>query len=221
MHVIDALKQRHSTRAFTSETVTTEQIEALLTAASYSPSGANTQPWQVAVVTGDTKQQLAQQLEHAFYTGEEASPDYNYYPTTWKTPYLERRRACGLQLYASTGIEKADVEGRKAQWAANYNAFDAPVVLLFFIDKVMEAGSFLDYGMFLQSLMLAAQEQGLATCPQAAFADYPEQIKTLLGYDDSVKLLGGMALGYEDKNAAINSYRTPRVAVSEFSRFFS
>jgi len=221
MHVIDALKQRHSTRSFTQQAVSTEQIETLLTAASYSPSGANTQPWQVAVLTGDSKQKLGQLLEQAFYAGDETKPDYIYYPSTWKTPYIERRRACGLQLYASTNIEKADTEGRKAQWAANFRAFDAPVVLLFFIDKVMEAGSFLDYGMFLQSLMLAAQEQGLATCPQAAFADYPVQIKTLLGYDDTVNLLGGMALGFEDKDAAINSYRTPRAAVSEFSRFFS
>lgn len=221
MHVIDALKQRHSTRAFTNQAISTEQIQALLTSASYSPSGANTQPWQVAVVTGDTKQQLGQLLEQAFYADEKPTPDYNYYPLTWKAPYKDHRRTCGLQLYNSLGIDKADSESRKAQWAANYRAFDAPVVLLFFIDKAMEAGSFLDYGMFLQSLMLAAQEQGLATCPQAAFADYPKQTKTLLNYGDDVTLLGGMALGYEDKDAAVNSYRTAREAVPVFSRFFN
>jgi len=221
MHVINALKQRHSTRAFTNQAVSPELIQILLTAASYSPSGANTQPWQVAVVTAKTKQHLTQLLEQAFYANEKPTPEYNYYPLTWKAPYKDHRRACGLQLYNSLGIDKTDSEGRKAQWAANYRAFDAPVVLLFFIDKIMEAGSFLDYGMFLQSLMLVAQEQGLATCPQAAFADYPEQIKTLLAYGDDVTLIGGMALGYEDKDAAVNSYRTTREAASVFSRFFN
>lgn len=220
MNIITALKQRHSTRAFTKQAVTNEQIKTILTAASYSPSGANVQPWQVSVLSGDTKQRLDTLLEQAFYSGEEPSPHYRYYPSEWSSPYTERRRACGLQLYKSLAIDKKDGEARKAQWAANYRAFDAPVLLLFFIDKEMEAGSFLDYGMFLQSLMLAAQEQGLATCPQAALADYPEHIRSLIDYNDNQLLLCGVALGYEDTAAAINNYRTPRESVLNFTQFF-
>ncbi len=125
-----------------------------------------------------------------------------------------------MQLYSSLNISREDAEKRQAQWAANYRAFDAPVMLLFFMDPVMETGSFLDYGMFLQSVMLAAMEEGLATCPQVALAEYPQIVKQFLGYPDDTFLICGMALGYEDTEAAVNNYRTPRAAVSEFSQFF-
>jgi len=221
MNVDDAITQRHSTRAFLDKEVTIEQISHILEVASQAPSGANTQPWQVAVVSGDSKTQLQTKLEHAFTTGVKPNPDYQYYPKTWDEPYRQRRAACGLQLYQSLAIRKEDMEQRQAQWQANYRAFDAPVMLLFFIDNVMEAGSFLDYGMFVQSLMLAAMQQGLATCPQAALADYPDIVKQELGYSNNVKLLAGIALGYEDTSAAVNSYRTARETPAKFCQFFT
>jgi len=107
------------------------------------------------------------------------------------------------------------------QWIANYRAFDAPVMLLFFIDSSLATGSYIDYGMFLQSLMLAAIDEGLATCPQAALAEYPNLVRQTLGYPDNALLLCGMALGYEDRKAAINQYRTPRESVETFTKFFS
>jgi nitroreductase len=117
-------------------------------------------------------------------------------------------------------VEREDKQCRLDLWAANYRAFDAPVMLLFFMDSCMQTGSYMDYGMFLQSLMLAAVEQGLASCPQASLADYPELIKTTLNYPQDSILLCGLSLGYEDKSALVNSYRTPWEEVSTFTRYF-
>lgn len=221
MTIKTLLQTRHSTRAFLDKPVTIADIEDLLDTARLAASGANTQPWQVAVLTGDAKQQLAGAIQQTFLDGTASKPDYNYYPTQWQSPYLERRRACGLQLYQSLQIQRGDKAAQQAQWAANYRAFDAPVMLLFFLDSTMQTGSYLDLGLFLQSLMLAATEKGLASCPQAALAEYPDIVKTQLGYPADSQLVCGMALGYEDTTAAVNQYRTERIKVSEFTRFFS
>jgi nitroreductase len=220
MNVIDALNERKSTRAFLPRQVSRALIEEILDAARHAPSGANTQPWRVAVVRGGKKRRLEARLEAAFRDGVEPSMDYIYYPTEWVDPYKSRRVACGMQLYAALHIEREDKQGRREQWAANYRAFDAPVALFFLMDAGLQTGSFIDYGMFLQSLMLAAVDKGLATCPQAALADYPWIVKEELGYAESSILIGGMALGYEDPDAAINRYRVPRVEISAFARFF-
>jgi len=220
MNVIEALNQRKSTRAFLKQDVDKAVIEEILDAARHAPSGANTQPWQVAVVTGDKKRKLEQRLEAAFSDGIEAKMDYLYYPTEWSEPYKSRRVACGLELYGALHIEREDKQRRRNQWAANYRAFDAPVALFFFMDAGLQTGSFMDYGMFLQSLMLAAVDKGLATCPQAALAEYPLLVKQELGYPENSILICGMALGYENHDAAINHYRMQRDEVSAFARFF-
>jgi len=220
MNVRDALMQRKSTRAFLDRPVERDVIERILDAARHAPSGANTQPWQVAVVSGAMKTQLQQQMEAAFRRGDRGQMDYRYYPVEWRPPYKNRRRACGMQLYSALGIGRGDQQRQCDQWAANYRGFDAPTLLFFFLDAGMEAGSFVDYGMFLQSLMLAAVEEGLATCPQAALGEYPAIVKEMLGYPDDSILLGGMALGYEDVAAKVNSYRTPREEVRAFTRLF-
>jgi len=220
MHVRDALIARKSVRAFLDRPVPRALIEQILDAARHAPSGANTQPWQVAVVSGACKQALQQQLEHAFRSGVPAHMDDQYYPRCWRSPYRERRQACGLQLYGALDIDRQDKVRRHEQWAANYRAFDAPVFLFFFLDADLELGSRLDYGMFLQSLMLAAVDCGLATCAQAALAEYPDIVRQALNYDATHLLLCGMALGYEDRHAPVNSYRTPREDVHTFTRFF-
>ncbi|MDH5425907.1 MAG: nitroreductase [Gammaproteobacteria bacterium] len=220
MLVSEALEQRKSTRAFLNKEVEQEKIERILAAASHAPSGVNSQPWQVAVVTGETKKKLQEQMESTFRSGEKGTMDYQYYPLQWDEPYKGRRKACGLQMYATLEIAREDRERQTDQWAANYRAFDAPVMLLFFMDKTMETGSYLDYGMFLQSIMLTAIEEGLATCPQAALAEYPKIAKETLGYSDDTVILCGMALGYEDTEALVNSYRTPREEIAAFTRFF-
>lgn len=220
MNVIEALQQRKSVRAFLSKEVKESTINAILTAASNAPSGVNTQPWQVAVVTGATKQKLQAQIESSFREGDKGKADYHYYPETWIEPYKSRRIACGLQMYSTLKVGREDKQRQLDLWAANYRAFDAPVMLLFFMDSSLQAGSFMDYGLFLQSIMLATVEQGLATCPQASLADYPEIIKTALDYPQDTILLCGMSLGYEDKNALVNTYRTPREEVSSFTRYY-
>ncbi len=220
MNVIKALEQRKSTRAFLSKEVEQEKINTILNAARHAPSGTNTQPWQVAVVTGEAKTKLQTKIEEAFRSGDKGNADYTYYPDEWKQPYASRRKECGLLMYKTLGITREDKERQINQWAANYRAFDAPVLLLFFMDDVMQTGSYIDYGMFLQSLMLAAVDQGLASCPQASIADYPEIIKAQLAYPEESILLCGMALGYEDTDALVNSYRTSREDVDSFTRYF-
>ena len=220
MNVRDALLARKSVRAFLDKSVARELIERILDAARHAPSGANTQPWQVAVVTGNKKLAIQKKMEEAFHAGQRGHPDYTYYPEQWFSPYQERRVACGLQLYSALGIKREDKDRRVEQWAANYRAFDAPVALFFFMDKGLATGSFMDFGMFLQSLMLAAVEEGLATCPQAALGEYPQIVKAELGYAEDSILICGMALGYEDEDAPVNSYRTPREDVHTFTRFF-
>lgn len=220
MNVTDALNNRHSCRAFLDKPVSQETIDALLNKAAQAPSGANTQPWQVAVVTGETKQNLQDQMKQQFEQGVRGKMDYTYYPGNWIEPFDQRRKACGAQLYDSLHIERTDRERRLEQWAANYRAFDAPVVLFFFLDGSLETGSFLDYGMYLQSFMLAAVEEGLATCPQAALAEYPDIVRETLGYASDTVLLCGMALGFEDTAAAVNAYRTPRDKADSFTRYF-
>ena len=220
MKVSEALEQRKSVRAYLKKEVEKSKINAVIKAASHAPSGVNTQPWQVAVVTGDKKQALQEHIETAFRSGDKGKADYPYYPDKWTEPYKARRRACGLQMYSTLEIKREDKQRQLDQWAANYRAFDAPVMLLFFMEGAMKTGSFMDYGMFLQSVMLSAVEQGLATCSQASLADYSHIIKPALGYPDDSLLLCGMALGYEDTEALVNSYRTPREEVNTFTQYF-
>lgn len=220
MDVKQALQERKSTRAFEARAVEEEKIRAVLDAARHAPSGVNTQPWKVAVVSGEKLQQVTSAMESAFRGGQKGKMDYQYYPLEWQGDYKERRKACGLQMYQTLEIGREDKERQMDQWAANYRGFDAPVILFFLMDGVMETGSFLDYGMFVQSVMLAAQEQGLATCPQAALAEYPEIVKQQLGYAEDTVLIAGMAMGYEEKGALINSYRTPREEVDGFATFY-
>jgi nitroreductase len=220
MLVSAALKARKSTRAFLPKEVEPEKIKRILEAARHSPSGTNTQPWQVAVVTGEKKRQLCERMEQAFRGGTMGKMDFQYYPDKWEGIYKERRRACGLQMYSTLDIKREDKQLQQDQWAANYRAFDAPVSLFFFIDSILETGSYLDYGMFIQSIMLMAVEEGLATCPQAALGEYPDIIRQELGYPEDKRLIVGLAMGYEDEEAVINSYRTPRDEVDAFTRFY-
>ena len=219
MKVSDAIRSRYSCRAFLKREVEPEKIERILKLANRTPSGGNTQPWRVAVVRGKTKGTMDQDMEAEFRAGNRGKPDYQYYPLRWKEPYKSRRFACGMQLYSALGIGREDREERVEQWIANYRSFGAPVALYFFLDSHMEAGSYLDMGMFLQSVMLLAVEEGLATCPQQALAEYPEIVKQALGLEDGLVLLCGMALGYEDPTAPINRYRTPRDELEKFVSF--
>ena len=220
MRVDEAILKRKSVRAYLDKPVSRERIDRILEVARQAPSGTNTQPWQLAVVSGESKLRLQQAIIAAFEERGPGKAEYNYYPTQWESPYIDRRRACGLQLYQTLGITREDKQRQREQWIANYRAFDAPVMLMFFIDRRLETGSYMDYGMFLQSIMLAAEGEGLATCPQASVADYPDVVREVLGYDEGMLVLCGIALGYEDTEALVNSYRTPREPLQSFVRYF-
>lgn len=217
MDILEAIRTRHSTRAFLDRPVARATVESVLDAARHAPSGVNTQPWQVAVVTGETKRRIAEAIIAARDAGAPENPDYGYYPDHWDEPYKSRRKACGLALYRALGIGRDDVEGRKAAWYRNYQFFGAPVGLLFFIDARLNKGSWIDMGMFLQSVMLAARAHGLASCPQAALAEYPGIVREILAVPADKLLVCGMALGYEDLDAPVNRYRTEREPVTGFT----
>jgi len=217
----DALKSRKSTRAFLPKAIESEKLETIFEHARWTPSGVNMQPWDVAVVSGRAKKRLQELLIKAFDAGVKGHMDYHYYPLSWFEPYKSRRKETGLLMYSTLNITRDDRARQAEQWKANYKAFDAPTVLLFFMHKDLETGSFLDYGMFMQSVMLLAQDQGLATCPQAALGEYPDIVREALGIDDDKIIIGGMAIGYEDPNAPINSYKTTRLESKKFIKYFS
>jgi len=219
MNTLETIKQRKSVRAFLQKEIEIEKIKTILNTAKHSPSGVNMQPWQVAVVSGEKKKDIELQLINAFKNNESERMEYNYYPLKWEDPYKSRRKETGLLMYSTLNIKREDKDKQFHQWLQNYTAFDAPVVLYFFIDEYLEKGSYLDYGMFLQSVMLSAVELGLTTCTQAALAQYPDIVKKKLDIEENKILLCGMALGYEDKDAIINSYKTTRIDLDEFVTF--
>ena len=217
-----AITSRRSIRAFLPTPVPQADIEALLAVAARAPSGTNTQPWQVHVLMGAAKEVLSRDIRAAYDDPEERArhtEPYAYYPTEWRSPYLDRRRKVGWDLYSLLGIGKADKARMHEQHARNYAFFGAPVGLIFTIDSVMQQGSWLDYGMFLQSLMVAARARGLDTCPQAAFTQFHRIIARHLGLRDDQSVVCGMSLGHADMGAPENTLHTEREPVSGFARF--
>ncbi len=218
-----AITSRRSIRAFRPDPVAREDIERILEVASRAPSGTNTQPWKVYVLTGATKQRVSDAILAVHNDPAAASQhteEYPYYPRQWVSPYIDRRRKVGWDLYALLGLTREDKAGMSAQHGRNYQFFDAPVGFIFTIDRVMEQGSWLDYGMFLQNIMVAARGRGLDTCPQAAFTQYHAIIEEQLGIPDSEIVVCGMALGYADTTKIENSLETAREPASGFTRFF-
>jgi nitroreductase len=218
------ITERRSVRAFLPDLVASEDIQRILEVASRAPSGSNTQPWKVYVLTGDSLTQLSEKILHAHQhpsTEEPHTEEYNYYPVKWVSPYLERRRKVGWDLYALLGLARENKQGMHAQHGRNYAFFDAPVGLIFTIDRVMEQGSWLDYGMFLQNIMLAAKARGLDTCPQAAFTQYHKIIREQLQFPENEMLVCGMALGYADRSKVENTLVTERESVSAFVKFLT
>jgi nitroreductase len=220
--VDQAITSRRSIRAYLPTPVPRQTIEEILAVASRAPSGTNTQPWKVYVLTGAARQRLSASIcaahddpaQRAQHTEE-----YAYYPTEWRSPYVDRRRKVGWDLYSLLGIGKADKARMHAQHARNYAFFDAPVGLIFTIDRVMQQGSWLDYGMFLQSVMVAARARGLDTCPQAAFTQFHRIISQELNLPPEEMVVCGMALGHADPKAIENTLVTEREPVAGFARF--
>ena len=217
-----AITSRRSIRAYRPEPVPRETIEALLGVAARAPSGTNTQPWQVHVLTGAAKAALSAEIRAAFDDPAQRvqhSEPYAYYPTEWRSPYIDRRRKVGWDLYGLLGIGKADKARMHEQHGRNYDFFGAPVGLIFTIDGVMQQGSWLDYGMFLQNVMVAARARGLDTCAQAAFTQFHRIIARHLGLREDQTVVCGMSLGWADPAAPENTLVTEREPVAGFTRF--
>ncbi len=217
-----AITSRRSVRAFLPTAVPRETVEAILAVASRAPSGTNTQPWRVHVLTGSTKQALSRDIRAAYDDPAQRAQhqeEYAYYPTEWRSPYIERRRKVGWDLYSLLGIGKADKARMHEQHGRNYAFFDAPVGLIFTIERVLQQGSWLDYGMFLQNIMIAARARGLDTCPQAAFTQFHRIIERHLGLGSAEMVVCGMSLGHADPDAVANRLVTEREPVSGFARF--
>ncbi len=223
IHAVDAaITSRRAIRAFLPTPVAKETIVEILRVATRAPSGTNTQPWKVHVLTGAAKEKLSAAIKAAYDDPAERAAhreEYDYYPTEWRSPYIDRRRKIGWDLYGLLGIAKTDRARMHAQHGRNYAFFDAPVGLIFTIDRVMKQGSWLDYGMFLQNVMLAARARGLHTCPQAAFTQFHRIIAQQLGLGADEMVVCGMSLGFADPAAIENTLVTERDPVEAFARF--
>lgn len=218
--VDEAITSRHSVRAFLPKPVAREVVHHLLDVARFAPSGTNTQPWHVYAISGERKSAMCREILEDYETnGERGEREYEYYPTDWYEPYLGRRRACGWGLYGSLGIGREDRDRMSAQRGRNYVFFDAPVGLMFAIERRLETGSWMDLGMFIQNVMVSARGQGLHTCPQAAFANYHRIIRRHLQIPDEQIVVCGMAIGYRDPHAPENIWRTDREPVETFTRW--
>jgi nitroreductase len=217
-----AITSRRSIRAYLPTPVAREDVEAILSVAARAPSGTNTQPWKVHVLTGAAKERLSDRVLAAYADparAREHVEEYAYYPREWVSPFVDRRRKVGWDLYALLGLTRDNKAGMAAQHGRNYRFFDAPVGMIFTIDRILEQGSWLDYGMFLQNIMVAARGRGLDTCPQAAFTQFHRIISAELGLPDSEMVVCGMALGYADPDKVENTLVTEREPVSSFARF--
>ena len=216
-----AIVERRSVRAFLPTPVSRETIAHVLEVAARAPSGTNMQPWRVHVLVGEIRDRLAQAVSDAFLNAAPGShsSEYKYYPDQFFEPYLSRRRKVGFDMYGLLGIARGETDKMKAQHGRNFLFFDAPVGMIFTIDRRLEIGSWLDYGMFLQNVMLAARAYGLETCPQAAFASYHGIVRDVLGLDPNEIVVCGLSLGVEDRDATINTLETHRETAADFATF--
>jgi nitroreductase len=218
--VFEAARTRRSMRAYRPDPVPIEVLREIVALGRHAPSGSNIQPWRVHVLTGKSLRRLGNAIQHAFLTDEAGhSRDYEYYTDPVEEPYLARRRQCGWGLYSTLGIARGEREKSKAYRARNYNFFGAPAGLVFTIDRKLERGSWLDYGMFLQTIMLAARARGLHTCPEASIASYPDIVRRELGIGTEYIVICGMAMGYADPADVVNTFQPPRIGLDDYAVF--
>lgn len=218
--VFAAARTRRSIRAYKPDVIAPALLREIVEVARHAPSGSNIQPWRVHVLTGATLKRVGDAIKHAFLSGEPGHErDYDYYTDPVYEPYLSRRRQCGWGLYGTLDIGRGDYEKSKAYRARNYEFFGAPAGLIFTIDRGLEKGSWLDYGMFLQTIMLSARSRGLHTCPEAAIASYPDVVRRELAITNDWVVICGMAMGYADPDAIINTFQPPRIGVDDYAVF--
>ncbi|MGI4847746.1 MAG: nitroreductase [Janthinobacterium lividum] len=217
----DLLDCRHSIRRFTDEPVADGLLEEMLAQARLAPSGANLQPGEFIAVQGQARQRLSAALIEAFHAGRSESEDYSYFPQPMPLSLRRRQVAAAQALYGAMQTAREDRAARQRQFERNFAFFDAPVALLVTIDARMGSGCFMDLGMCLYGLMLAAAARGLGSCAIGALASYPSLIRSTLDLPATGLIVCGVALGFPDHGAAENAVRTERLATTEFLRVIS
>lgn len=218
--VSEALASRRSIRAFRADPVPDDLLRSLLERAARSPSGGNLQPWQVYVLNGESTNAFRAHIQQAMQSKPMGdAPEYLVYPENLEDPWRSRRRDIGEQLYGLLGIPREDKAARMRQLLRNYDFFDAPAAMFFAIDRCMHRNQWAHLGMFMQSLMLLAREEGLHTCPQEAWAMWHKEVVAFCGIPSRQMLYCGMAIGYADEAAAVNALHSPRAAVDDFASF--
>ncbi|MEC7831282.1 MAG: nitroreductase [Pseudomonadota bacterium] len=218
--VSEAIDTRLTCRAFTNKLPSKDIIVSIIERAKRAPSGGNLQPWRMWVVSGepleDFKKDIAKKLKDN-PMGE--GTEYNIYPPNLKEPYESRRREVGRSMYEVLNIPKEDKAGRMKQFMKNFEFFGAPVALFFAIDREMQEGQWSDLGMFIQSIMLLAREEGLHTAPQEAWAIWYKTVNKFLNIPKELMLFCGMGIGFADENDPINTFRSKREDIDDFTDF--
>lgn len=214
-----AIATRRSVRGFTPAPVPRDTVRHIIELAARAPSMTNTQPWRVRVLTGAALDGLTSELRRAHREGQQFPAEYDYYPEEWTAPYIDRRREVGWALYGLLGIAKGDRAAAARQHERNFDFFGAPVGMIVTMARALRTGSYIDLGMFLENLMIAARGYGLDTCPQAAFAFLHPIIRERLAIPDDELIVCGMALGHADPAEPANALRTVRAPVDEFTTF--
>jgi nitroreductase len=219
VNVSEAVASRYSCRAFLETPVPAETVRALLDAARQTPSGGNLQPWWVFALTGAPLADLRTRVRaHVLANPRgDGTHEYDIYPPGLGEPYRSRRYQCGEDLYATLGIPREDKLGRLMQLARNYEFFGAPVGLFFYLDRTLGPPQWSDVGMYMQTVMLLAREQGLHTCAQEIWSVVPTTLAACLGVPANLMLFAGMALGYADPAHPVNTLRTSRAPLEEFA----
>jgi nitroreductase len=219
--VFEAARTRRSVRAYKPDPVPLQTLRDIVELGRWAPSGSNIQPWCVHVMTGNTLKRVGSAIEQAFLTDEPGHErDYNYYTDPIEEPYLARRRACGWGLYGTLGIGRGDHEKSKAYRASNYVFFGAPAGLVLAIDRKLEVGSWFDYGLFAQTLMLAARARGLHTCAEASIASYPDIVRRELNISRDYTIMCGIAMGYAQDDAVVNTFQPERIKLDDYATFY-
>ena len=220
MELLEGIKTRKSYRAFKTTPVPEETMRNILGAAIQSPSSANTQPWEVAVVSGKKRDELSKKLNELAKAGTAANRDMPT-PATWPPELDKRFKEHGEGRYLALGIERGDTQRRQEVNLLNYDFYGAPCALFLFIDKALTSSSLYDMGLFTQTIPLAAHSFGLGTCPQASVAGYPDAIRDVLGIPSSKLLVIGIAIGYPDMDAQFNTYQSNRVGMDTFTQWYT
>ena len=221
MNVKEAFISRRSVRRFLPDPIPKDKIKNILECSAFAPSGHNIQPWHVYVVEGEKKQAITNSILESIENGSAKNfkQEFDYYPTEWYEPYISRRRAVGFELYKLLGIAKDDYEARNKQMQENFHFFGAPVGMFITMDRRLAEGTFIDLGMFIQSILVGARGEGLHTCGQVAFTKFHTILSKELEFDENEMLVCGVSMGYEDESAPENKLRVEKLKHDQFSTF--